>query len=653
MHISHGAESGVWQNPAPGILPEQVSWPQSTGGAATSVVENQKPDPGRAGRRESVQDFLVSSLSFLFSFLILVLFWSKQIRVQFSPLGDQFSLFANSAYMFHPRPPSWFLDGFSHYFHAYPAWPSAGTDFLRPAANAAYYLGSLLSGRHWSWYLLSNYLFQSAIVGLAVLIARRHLKLSAPASLGIGLLCFLSPAFGASEVFSTAFAFDLMASALVLAGLHELLRHRRLAAGLLFTMAIFTKETAFFAPLAAAVVVFLEERKPEPRPGPGSGPRRFLCPLLLLLPYAAWAGIRLAAFHTAVAVYALPRQLSGTLIAMFGDLGRWPFPLADAGGRHHGLPDSLFYGGVSLNFCFWAILAAWLVFAFFHRSRLYEPERSGIRRPLNPAAVVLIFCVLSSAILLLIPHLSARFGATFLPLLFLCLAVAARGASRRGIRIAAWCFLVLPMALGVSGRSILFPGELDRAHLRWAFAADYIHKIADSQAPVIFIADDASGGYSSTDSVARFAGYRGAIVRINNLAWSSGCHFTPSITAMRMAGSGIEISSNTNSACATQEFLGAFPPWDRSGRLTREIDKIGIRMVYRVPTQAMEDGPSALSVSITGIPRGAMIFVPDFTTRTYREIGIASSTRQTLPLEPGSLPGNQLASRGSARKQSQ
>lgn len=622
METSRGAGPWKWRQPlAPDALPRQGSWQPLTGRDATSPVENQQ-QPGRNGWGE-FRERLVIPLSFLLPFLALVVFWSKQIRTQFSPLGDQFSLFVNSTWMFHPHASSWFLDGFSHYFHPYPGWPGTGTDFLRPGANAAYYLGSLLFGRHWSWYLLSNYLFQSAIVALAVLIARRHLKCSTTASLGIGLLCFLSPAFGSSELFSSAFAFDLMASALVLAGIHELLSHRRLAAGLLFAIAIFTKETAFFAPFAAAVVLFLEV--------PGHGSRRFLRPLLLLLPYAAWVGIRLAAFRATVGVYAVPQQLSGTLIATLEDLARWPFPLGGTGGPHHGLPDWLFYGTVSLNLGFWLTLITWLVLAISRRStqprqegRSHLPKTAGagIQRAPGAALTVVIFCVLSSAILLLIPHLSSRFGATFLPLFYLCLALAASKATPRGFRIAAWCFLVLPLALSLSARSLLFPGELERAQLRWAFAKDYVHRIATSTAPVILTADDVSGGYSSNASIARFTGYRGRLVRINDLVWGPGCHFVPEITARTTADMGIELNSRIGTRCAIHAFLGSSAPWDRSGSLTRALPESKTRIVYRMPPA---DGLSALTVSITGIPNGALILVPDFPTKKYRMVQVGAT----------------------------
>src|SRR6202034_3691744 len=163
-------------------------------------------------RDEQHSPLMVSGISFLLSFATLALFWNFEVRRFYSPFSDEFSLFANPARQFHPVFSQWFLQGFSRYFVPYPEWSLASTNFARPVANAEYYLSSLVFGAHWNWYLLSTYCIQSALVASVVHLSLRQLKLSVPSAVGIGLICFVSPAFDNGALYSTSFAFDLLAA---------------------------------------------------------------------------------------------------------------------------------------------------------------------------------------------------------------------------------------------------------------------------------------------------------------------------------------------------------------------------------------------------------------------------------------------------------
>ena len=123
---------------------------------------------------------ILGCISFLLSFGALALFWFLRVRDYYSPAGDEFSLFANSAKQFHPVFSEWFLQGFSRYFEPYPEWRFASTNFARPIVNAEYYLSSVLFGAHWSWYLLSNYFIQSLLVASVV-----HLLAASPESVTV------------------------------------------------------------------------------------------------------------------------------------------------------------------------------------------------------------------------------------------------------------------------------------------------------------------------------------------------------------------------------------------------------------------------------------------------------------------------------------
>ena len=367
--------------------------------------------------------FIAGSVAFVLSFGTLGLFWYSQIRKYYSPISDEFSLFVNSAKPFRPVFSEWFLHGFSRYFVPYPEWSIGSTNFVRPVVNAEYYMSSLVFGTHWAWYLLSNYFIQSLLVASVVHLSLRHLRVSVFTAAGIGILCFVSPAFDNGALYSTSFAFDLLAALLVILGLNQLLSGNFIFAWAFFALALFTKETAFFSPLAAAVVIY---RRSTQR-----GPRRILVPICFVLPYAAWGMLRRIAFHGASGVYALPADSPGTYVKrVLKDFLRWPIPF-DVPYRTTSGPHSVslsLYVFVVMNLCFWIAV---LYFAFRSlRSRMRhggvltqagDSGADGGFLALPMIQVMLIFCTGSIAILLLIPDLQPRFGATFVPIFALML----------------------------------------------------------------------------------------------------------------------------------------------------------------------------------------------------------------------------------------
>lgn len=560
---------------------------------------------------------------FLASFVCLAVFWYRHVRLFYFPSGDEFSLFVHSAKPFHPAISEWFLHGFSGYFMPYPQWSASQTDFLRPVANAEYYLGSLIFGLHWSGYLLSNYVIQSAVVGAAIYLAVRHLKLRAFSLVLLGLICFLSPAFDGGALFSTAFPFDLLAAVFVFAGISLLFSGRLVLAWLCFTIGIFTKETALFAPLAASMTVYWTSSRRDWR--------RWVAPVLFLIPYVCWEGLRRASFHGTAGIYAIG---SGGIHALshLQNLLAWPVPFASPLGKRFAfgvfplsLSVDLF---VILNLCFWIGIAV-LLFRF---SRIWI--RSGDRSPEGAAVLLLrrigfssstqqalcLFCAGSSAILLLIPHLEPRFGATFLPLFAMVLAIAFERSPRPLLRAAALCFLVVPLAVNAVERARQAPGNVRSAHLQWAMAADYIHEIAHSSSPMIFSVDDLSGGYSSTGSIQKFAGYSGHLVRVDDLLQETNCPAQPRIKISRISDAAVSIVSMIDPTCGGHTFFGAdITPIGGRG-LTRQIGPV--RMIYQGMPQLPRHSlavPGRLSVTIEHSPANAVVLLPEMTLRGYRE----------------------------------
>ena len=261
----------------------------------------------------------------LFVFVPLVIYWAARIRLAYSPAGDEFSLLAHSARVFHPQPGEWLLHGFSGYFSPYPDLSLPYSNFIRPMANVTYFAQSLLFGRHWSLYLLGSYAIAAALVGTGWFLARVCLRLRPSLALLATASCAFSPAFNYLVVFRPSFAFDLLGGLFALLVLSTLLRSRWLAAWLLVWCAVFTKESAYYAAPAACIAVFLLQSKLP-------AARRLLSASLYLLPLACILILRRLDFAGVQGVYVLNRA-SGT-----GPVGRallglthWPYVLPGPG----------------------------------------------------------------------------------------------------------------------------------------------------------------------------------------------------------------------------------------------------------------------------------------------------------------------------------
>jgi hypothetical protein len=572
----------------------------------------------RAGRSTDEQHapLMVSGISFLLSFGALALFWNFEVRRFYSPFSDEFSLFANSARQFHPVFSQWFLQGFSRYFVPYPEWSLASTNFARPVANAEYYLSSLVFRTHWNWYLLSTYLIQSMLVASVVYLSLRHLDLPVFTAAALGCICFVSPSFDLSVVYSTSFAFDLLASLFVIAGLNQLLSGRFFAAWILFAAALFTKETAFFALFAAAVVIFVTPTR--------DGTRRLLLPACFLVPYIVWGTLRELAFRGAQGVYALPADRPARyLVRILKDLLRWPIPFetvfrANYAQRSISLSVYLF---VLMNMCFW-IAGLFLAFRSVWSRMLVGRSRAvGDSRLSSQLQAVLVFCTGSLVILILIPNLQPRFGATFVPLFSLSLAAFLQLRTSMPLRALAYIFLFVPPVINATGRMLRFSQDVSTAHFQWAMAADYADKIARATAPSVYVLDDMSGGFSSPESIRRFTGYRGQLVRVNDLVSQDECDMQPRVVIRRSSPDSIQVNLGVDSPCAGHSFLssGTRIPIGRE-KLTRTIGhtKVIYKGVPAATTHFLATAES-LSVEIIDAPASSALLIADPKSKVYRE----------------------------------
>lgn len=579
------------------------------------------PSTARKSAGSRGMALLAAAAGFLVSFCCLAVFWFREVRHFYSPSGDEFSLLVNSARPFHPSISAWFLHGFSTYFTPYPDWAAPETNFLRPVANAVYYLNSVLFGSHWSRYLLSNYVIESAVIAAAVYLSVRWLRMRRWNILLIGLVCFFSPAFDHGARFSTAFPFDLLAAVFVLTGLSLLLSRRLVLAWICLTVGIFTKETALFAPLAAGLAIcgLLSRR----------GWRRYLAPGCFLIPYAMWLGLRWFAFRGTTGIYAVGPT---SILRLGKNLLRWPFPFESPLGARFafGLLPLSFSVCVfaALNLCFWGIGVLLLV-RFVRSSKISGGGgRIGAARFLDsmglvsaPEKILCLFCAGSSAMLLLLPNLQPRFGATFLPLFAMVLAVVFEKSVWGWLRATALFLLVVPLGMNATLRGMQLGPDVRAAHRNWAMAADYVHKISQSTSPVIFTVDDVTGGYSSTASIKKFTGYGGRLIRIDDVLLDPNCEAIPRIDLKKIALAEISIRSAIASQCAGHTFPDAdITPIGGRSRL-RKIGSIEIAYagMPALPAHSISV-PGQLRVEIAGAPAGAILLLPDFQRRGYSEV---------------------------------
>ena len=335
-------------------------------------------------------------------------------------------------------------------------------------------------------------------------------------------------------------------------GLNQLLSGNFIFAWAFFALALFTKETAFFSPLAAAVVIYLTSTQ--------RGPRRLLVPICFVLPYVAWGVLRRIAFRGASGVYALPADSPGAYVKrVLKDFLRWPIPF-DVPYRTTSGPHSVsisLYVFVVMNLCFWIAV---LYFAFrFLRSRMRhggvvtqggDSGADGGFLALPMIQVMLIFCTGSIAILLLIPDLQPRFGQLSCPYLRSCWWRFCRRETGELELTLACLMLIVPPIVNCAERTLNFSNDLMRMRSQWAMAAGYVSKISRATSATIYVVNDVSGGYSSTDSIRRFAGYQGRLVRVNDLISIENCAPQPKLNIQRVSIDHIKITAELDSLCA-------------------------------------------------------------------------------------------------------
>src|SRR5690242_6633363 len=191
----------------------------------------------------------------------------------------------------------WFTQGHSHFFDAYPEWSRHRTAFARPAFQALIYAAHFGLGHDWADYLAINYLAVAAVGAVAFVIAHKALQLSLATATIVSLLVLVSPAVLEASIWELGFASESVAAALIGGAFLALLARRDRLCLALLLVALFTKETVAWAPLAAALSVLL-------RAGPEQRRERWAKSGAMLAPLALWFGFRIVFYGGVHGTYA-------------------------------------------------------------------------------------------------------------------------------------------------------------------------------------------------------------------------------------------------------------------------------------------------------------------------------------------------------------
>ena len=185
----------------------------------------------------------------------------------------------------------WFTQGYSHFFDLYPDWPAHGlevtrTAFTRPAFQSIIYLAHFVFDRDWASYQLINCFAVAGMGAVAFQIAQTALGLRTGPSLVAAVLVVLSPPVFGSWLFGVGFANEPLASVLVAGAFLAVFARRDFLCLALLFLALLTKETTVWAPLAATITIML-----RPKPNESLRHQAFTA-VSMLLPVAMWLALR-------------------------------------------------------------------------------------------------------------------------------------------------------------------------------------------------------------------------------------------------------------------------------------------------------------------------------------------------------------------------
>lgn len=579
------------------------------------------------------ETWTASVLVSTFVFAVLFLFWAIFIHRYYFPISDDISLIVNSTLPFDPSISSWFFQGFKNYFDTYPDLFFPISNFVRPGVNAIFYLDYIAFHSHWSLYFLSTYGFVAIIGGLTYYIAARLLAVGRRLALVTALCAAFAPSLATWAFFSPAFAFDLLASVYILAGVVAFLGDSMTVAWICFAAAVFTKETALFAPCLAAVILWI-------RMSDRSAPRRYLVGAAFLIPVIAWGLLYAYDFREERGVYVLHSGIPAIRVVLDRFL-HWPIEGVDRIAywySPHALLKAVYAVSAALNALTWVAALVAVSYGIVRytkwRGRVAGGNfRVGARSAIcnSKILIVAIFCV-GSLLMPLFLGLPNRFGGIFYPLFALWMAYELH--RRRSLWIR-WYSILILAGIGVVGSALICSNilyNLQSFQKTWAMSRSYIGILSKSKSPRVFVFDDVAGGYTSIESIRRFSGYHGSVVKLNDLLWNFECPNHVQEAMQEGSDGSWKLTSIVPGKCGSHWLNGVLlsPPTKPVVSFKRNIadatlqyhwlpdgGRIFTSSVNVVFTSSRADD---LDILLRTDASGGAILLPDFETNTYREI---------------------------------
>jgi hypothetical protein len=245
----------------------------------------------------------------LLGLAIFVLLWILSIpyRAVYVPNNEDIPVLADGS-LLSPGPhwQDWLTRGYSDYWAGYPEWPQRDTGFTRPAFLFVIYLAHFAFGRDWASYQIISCLAVASLGAIAFQIAQTTLGLGVGLSLLAAILVVLSPPVLQSWVAGVAYAHELITTFLVAAAFLAVVARRDFLCLMLLFAALLTKESAVWAPVAAAISILLRPKPDKPHR------RQAIIAAAMFLPVLSWLGLRFAFFGGVGGTYATAGYASFT-----------------------------------------------------------------------------------------------------------------------------------------------------------------------------------------------------------------------------------------------------------------------------------------------------------------------------------------------------
>jgi hypothetical protein len=227
--------------------------------------------PGRI----SVAYYLIVCVILLAFFVV---FYPETYK-NFVAAEDEPGFYAGSLKM---DPYLWISSGYTHYFNVYPEWSVPFTSFIRPATSAFAWSLQQVFGDKFVYYIYTYYIFV-LLSSVLILKCLTDIGVKGPILLFAAVIWPLSPPVVSMGLWNFPFIFDVVVALTVIVAFRAVIYERYILAFLALLLSLATKETAAFAPVAAAATILIVRRFTLPSWGLAA---------LMLLPVAIWAGVR-------------------------------------------------------------------------------------------------------------------------------------------------------------------------------------------------------------------------------------------------------------------------------------------------------------------------------------------------------------------------